>query len=126
MIQRPMRETHSNRRTGTKKRGGFAEPTNGHSLEKGLEVERYFTTVGVDPNDEVAWELRTASIAGEDGKLVFEQKDVEVPKSWSMLATNVVASKYFRGTIGTPEREQSVRHLISRVVDTVTRWGRHD
>jgi ribonucleoside-diphosphate reductase alpha chain len=89
----------------------------------GLTVERFFTTPGVDPADELAWELRTAGISGEDGKSVFQQKDVEVPKSWSMLATNVVASKYFRGTPGTSERESSVRHLVARVVDTLTRWG---
>ncbi|MCP3101357.1 vitamin B12-dependent ribonucleotide reductase [Myxococcus sp. K15C18031901] len=89
----------------------------------GLSVERYFTTPGVDPADELAWEYRSASITGEDGKAVFEQKDIEVPRSWSMLATNVVASKYFRGTPGTPERETSVRKLVARVVDTLTRWG---
>src|SRR5688572_10583072 len=89
----------------------------------GLGVKRYFTTAGVDPADEVAWELRSAAITGEDGKVVFEQKNIEVPKSWSMLATNVVASKYFRGTPGTPDRETSVRKLVARVVDTITRWG---
>ncbi|WP_232537853.1 vitamin B12-dependent ribonucleotide reductase [Cystobacter fuscus] len=89
----------------------------------GLTVERFFTTPGVDPADELAWELRTAGISGEDGKSVFQQKDVEVPKSWSMLATNVVASKYFRGTPGTSERETSVRRLVARVVDTLTHWG---
>jgi ribonucleoside-diphosphate reductase alpha chain len=89
----------------------------------GLSMSRYFTTKGVDPADELAWEYRTANISGEDGKAVFEQKNIEVPKSWSMLATNVVASKYFRGTPGTPERESSVRKLVARVVDTVTGWG---
>ncbi len=89
----------------------------------GLEVKRYFTTAGVDPAEEIAWDLRSASITGEDGKVVFEQKNIEVPKSWSMLATNVVASKYFRGTPGTPERETSVRQLVGRVVNTITRWG---
>src|SRR5215510_686999 len=89
----------------------------------GMSVPRYFTTPGVDPADELAWEQRTASISGEDGRTVFEQKEVEVPKSWSMLATNVVASKYFRGTPGTPDRERSVRRLVGRVVDTLTRWG---
>jgi ribonucleoside-diphosphate reductase alpha chain len=89
----------------------------------GTVVPRYFTTPGVDPADELAWEHRAASISGEDGRTVFEQKEVEVPKSWSMLATNVVASKYFRGTTGTPERERSVRRLVGRVVDTLTRWG---
>ena len=89
----------------------------------GLAVQRYFTTPGVDPADEMSWELRSAAIAGEDGKVVFEQKNIEVPRQWSMLATNVVASKYFRGTPGTPERESSVRKLVARVVDTITRWG---
>src|SRR5712692_6153608 len=89
----------------------------------GLTVNRYFTTRGVDPADELAWERRSASITGEDGKPVFEQTNLEIPKSWSMLATNVVASKYFRGTPGTPERESSVRGLVARVVDTITRWG---
>src|SRR6476619_156225 len=89
----------------------------------GLSVPRYFTTPGVDPADELAWEYRSAGITGEDGKAVFEQKNIEVPKSWSMLATNVVASKYFRGTPGTAERESSVRALVARVVDTLTRWG---
>src|SRR5690606_19506302 len=65
---------------------------------QGLKVPRYFTTPGVDPADELAWEYRSSSISGEDGKAVFEQKNIEVPKTWSMLATNVVASKYFRGT----------------------------
>jgi ribonucleoside-diphosphate reductase alpha chain len=98
-----------------------AVPRNGR--KQGLNVRRYFTTPGVDPADELAWEYRSASITGEDGKVVFEQKNVEVPKSWSMLATNVVASKYFRGTPGTPERETSVRGLVARVVDTLTHWG---
>ncbi|MDY7224862.1 vitamin B12-dependent ribonucleotide reductase [Hyalangium rubrum] len=89
----------------------------------GLTVKRFFTTPGVDPADELAWEYRSASITGEDGRAVFEQKNIEVPKTWSMLATNVVASKYFRGTPGTPERETSVRKLVARVVDTLTRWG---
>jgi len=91
--------------------------------QQGLIVNRFFTSKGVDPAEEIAWELRTASIAGEGGNVVFEQKNVEVPKSWSMLATNVVASKYFRGQPGTAERESSVRKLVSRVVDTLTNWG---
>ncbi len=93
---------------------------------RGLAVERYFTTKGADPADEVAWEGRTASITGEGGAVIFEQKDVEVPKSWSLLATNVVASKYFRGALGTPARERSVRQLVTRVVKTITAWGLKD
>ena len=90
---------------------------------QGLSVNRFFTTKGVDPADEIAWELRAASIAGEGGNVVFEQKNIEVPKSWSMLATNVVASKYFRGQPGSADRENSVRKLVARVVDTLTQWG---
>ncbi|MBL9038611.1 MAG: vitamin B12-dependent ribonucleotide reductase [Archangium sp.] len=91
--------------------------------QQGLTVKRLFTTPGVDPADEIAWELRSASISGEGGNVVFEQKNIEVPKSWSMLATNVVASKYFRGQPGAPDRESSVRKLVGRVVDTITGWG---
>ncbi|WP_141322778.1 vitamin B12-dependent ribonucleotide reductase [Myxococcus sp. AB025B] len=105
---------------GKERRAARSKPK---GVSTGLGLERYFTTPGVDPADELAWEYRSASITGEDGKAVFEQKDIEVPRSWSMLATNVVASKYFRGTPGTPERETSVRKLVARVVDTLTRWG---
>jgi ribonucleoside-diphosphate reductase alpha chain len=90
----------------------------------GLEFPRFFTLPGVDPFDEVEWENRSAIIGNEKGKVVFEQRDVEIPKFWSQQATNIVVSKYFRGQIGTPERERSVKQLIGRVVDTITRWGR--
>ncbi|MBP9144766.1 MAG: vitamin B12-dependent ribonucleotide reductase [Thermoanaerobaculia bacterium] len=90
----------------------------------GLEFERYFSTAGVDPFDAVEWETRDALIGNEKGEKVFEQKGVEVPKFWSQTATNVVVSKYFRGELGTPQRETSVRQLIGRVVDAMTRWGR--
>jgi len=90
----------------------------------GLEFERYFTKEGVDPFDDIDWELRSAVIANEKGELVFEQRDVEFPKAWSQQATNIVVSKYFRGQIGTPERERSVKQLIGRVVDTITGWAR--
>ena len=89
----------------------------------GLEFPRYFTLPGVDPFDEVEWEVRSAVIGNEKGKVVFEQRDVEIPKFWSQQATNIVVSKYFRGQIGTPERERSVKQLIGRVVDTITRWA---
>ncbi len=72
----------------------------------GLEFPRYFTLPGVDPFDEVEWEIRSALIGNEKGKVVFEQRDVEIPRSWSQQATNIVVSKYFRGQIGAPERER--------------------
>ena len=87
-------------------------------------IQRYFTKPGVHPFEEVQWERRSAAIADESGGKVFEQDDVEVPAFWSQTATNVVVSKYFRGPLGTPQRERSVKQLISRVVDTITAWGR--
>src|SRR6185436_13909924 len=90
----------------------------------GIEIERHFTRPGVDVYDTCEWVLRNAAISNESGGVVFEQKEVEVPKFWSQMATNVVVSKYFRGHIGTPERETSVRQLIGRVVRTMTQWGR--
>jgi ribonucleoside-diphosphate reductase alpha chain len=86
-------------------------------------VKRYFTIPGRDPFDEIEWELRTAFIPGKDGP-VFEQKDVEFPKFWSQTATNIVAQKYFRGRMSSPERESSVKQMIGRVVDTIGGWGR--
>src|SRR6266508_1771297 len=88
----------------------------------GLRLERYFTHEGVHPYDEVEWERRDAAIAGEAGN-VFEQKGVEVPRFWSATATNVVASKYFRGKLTSPDREWSVKQMVDRVVDTITRAG---
>ncbi len=93
---------------------------------KGLKVPRRWTRATVDPFDEVEWELRTATIGNEKGEIVFEQRDVDVPKSWSQLATNVVVSKYFRGTLNTPQRERSVRQLIGRVANTIADWGQRD
>ena len=90
----------------------------------GLRFPRYFTREEVDPFAEVTWERRDASITGADGKVYFEQKDVEFPASWSQTATNVVVQKYFRGTQGTPERETSVRQMVGRVADTIYAWGR--
>ncbi len=90
---------------------------------RGLTFERRWTRPGVHPYDEITWEYRTAGISSESGKTVFEQKDVEVPAFWSQLATNVVVSKYFRGHVGTPEREHSVRQLIDRVVNTIAAWA---
>ncbi|MDP9122535.1 MAG: vitamin B12-dependent ribonucleotide reductase, partial [Acidobacteriota bacterium] len=90
----------------------------------GLRFERFYTTREVDPYDTVEWEVRDALIANEKGEVVFEQRGVEVPKFWSQTATNVVVSKYFRGQLGSPDRERSVRQLIGRVADTVLAWGR--
>jgi ribonucleoside-diphosphate reductase alpha chain len=108
------------------------EPTDGAHRGKrsaatdgpGLEFPRFFSTAGTDPFDEVDWELRDAVIGGEKGQVVFEQRQVEMPKTWSQQATNIVVSKYFRGHIGSPDRERSVRQLIGRVVDTISEWAR--
>src|SRR5260370_5700224 len=105
-----------------------AKNGNGHgSKARGLHFGRVFTPPGSHAFDLVEWERRTAAITGEKGQVVFEQKDVEVPRSWSQLAINVVAQKYFRGSPGSPgspERETSVRQIIDRVVDTIAKWGR--
>jgi len=92
----------------------------------GLTVERYFTRQGVDPFQTVEWELRDAVISGADGRIFFEQRGVEFPKTWSQTATNVVVQKYFRGTLNSPERESSVRAMIARVADTIYGWGKAD
>ena len=88
-----------------------------------LAVRRYFTIPGRDPFDEIEWELREAFIPGKE-KPVFEQKDVEFPKFWSQTATNIVAQKYFRGPLASPDRERSVKQMIGRVVHTAGTWGR--
>ena len=89
-----------------------------------IGIGRFFTTPGVHPYDEVAWEKRDARITNwRDGTVAFEQLDVEFPVSWSLNSTNIVAQKYFRGTPGTPERESSMRQVIDRVADTITTWG---
>ena len=89
----------------------------------GLSFRRLFTKPGVSPYDEVEWDLRLAQITDSQGNVIFEQKDVEVPKDWSMTATNIVASKYLHGKIGTPERETGVRQLVSRVAESIRDWG---
>jgi ribonucleoside-diphosphate reductase alpha chain len=91
----------------------------------GLEFERFFTREGIDPFDEVEWDVRSAVIGNDKGQVVFEQRDVEMPRFWSQQATNIVVSKYFRGQVGTPGRERSVKQLIGRVVDTITGWARN-
>jgi len=89
----------------------------------GLTFKRFFTKAGVSPYDELEWELRLAQITDSKGGIIFEQKDVEVPKDWSMTATNIVASKYLHGPLGTPERESGVRALVTRVAETIRDWG---
>src|SRR5215213_5187544 len=99
-------------------------PHAGSAVEKittegqGLRIERRFTSPGVDPFSTVEWELRTAEVGG------FKQEDVEFPKTWSQNATNIVTQKYFRGRVGSPERESSVRQMIGRVSGTIADWGR--
>jgi ribonucleoside-diphosphate reductase alpha chain len=89
----------------------------------GLEFPRFFSTAGVDPFDQIEWELRDAVIGSDKGQVVFEQRQVEIPKPWSQQATNIVVSKYFRGHVGSPQRERSVQQLIGRVVGTITEWA---
>jgi len=110
---------HDPHRLRLDRKGSARKTTTG-----GVEVQRYFTRPGVDVYDTCEWEMRSAVITSEKGEVVFEQRDVETPKFWSQMATNVVVSKYFRGHIGSPERESSVRQLIGRVVRTMTGWGR--
>ncbi len=108
---------------------GHTEPsesvrTRKQTASPGLEFPRFFSTAGVDPFDQVEWELRDAVIGNEKGTVVFEQRGVEMPKTWSQQATNIVVSKYFRGHVGSPERERSVKQLIGRVVNTITEWAK--
>ncbi|MEM7273605.1 MAG: vitamin B12-dependent ribonucleotide reductase [Actinomycetota bacterium] len=92
-----------------------------------IGLRRYFTTPGIDPYDTVTWEKRDARISNwKTGEIAFEQLDVEVPDFWSVNATNILAQKYFRGTLGTPERETSLRQVADRVVNTITKWGIED
>ncbi|HWR51465.1 MAG TPA: vitamin B12-dependent ribonucleotide reductase [Bryobacteraceae bacterium] len=97
------------------------------SKKQGLSFPRYFTAklpAGRTPFDEIRWEIRTATIANDKGAVIFEQRDVEVPADWSQTATNIVASKYFHGRVGTSGRETSVAQIVRRVVDTATEWGK--
>jgi ribonucleoside-diphosphate reductase alpha chain len=89
----------------------------------GLSFRRLFTKPGISPYDEVEWEVRTAAITDAQGNVIFEQKNVEVPKDWSMTATNIVASKYLHGKLNTPDREKGVRDLVGRVAETIRDWG---
>src|SRR5919107_305170 len=105
----PPTQSTTDRRTGTVAAGVSAG---------GLTIERRFTQAGVDPFDTVDWQLRTAEVGS------FQQDDVEFPSTWSQNATNIVAQKYFRGKLGSPERESSVKQMIGRVAGTIAAWGR--
>jgi len=122
--RRPDSTSRTDRKAEVRTSTGYQGALTLRKAAEGLTLERYFTRPGIDTFDEVEWDIRPAVIGSEKGEIVFEQKDVEVPKFWSQTATNVVASKYFRGTLGTPERERSVKQLIGRVVRTIGGWGR--
>jgi ribonucleoside-diphosphate reductase alpha chain len=92
----------------------------------GVDFPRYVTDSGKSPYDQVQWETRNATIGNDKGSVIFEQRDIEVPADWSQTATNIVASKYFHGKLGSPERERSVAELVHRVVDSIADWGIHD
>src|ERR1700685_3436648 len=95
----------------------------------GIPFPRYFTSrleAGKTPYDEIQWETRTASIGNDKGSVIFEQRDVMAPMDWSQTATNIVASKYFHGKMGSPDRETSVAQLVGRVVDSIADWGTQD
>src|ERR671935_1412439 len=102
---------------------GKAAAKDARSRHGGLAVERRFTTAGVHPFDEVEWELRD-TVIGDPDDPAFEQRGVEFPAFWSQNATNIVAQKYFRGKLGSPERERSVKQMITRVAGRITHWGR--
>ena len=118
----PSSSTHSRRRTAAASTS--APKRNGASTsQKSLPVQRVFSDPKVKPFDQVEWDRRTAEITDDAGKVIFKQENVEVPKSWSVLATKVVVSKYFYGEQNTSERETSVRQLIHRICRTIADWG---
>src|SRR5215208_5063619 len=112
-------ESRCERRSSMSKTA-LSTPKNGL---QGLSIERRFSTAGVHPFDQIEWEIRDAVIGNPESP-AFEQRGVEFPKSWSQNATNIVAQKYFRGLLGSPERESSVKQMIGRVAGTIAGWGR--
>ncbi|MGA3284409.1 MAG: vitamin B12-dependent ribonucleotide reductase [Verrucomicrobiota bacterium] len=114
---------HAGRRRATKVAAARDVEVNKDAAKKSLGVERVFSDAKVKPFDQIEWERRTAEITDDTGKVIFKQENVEVPKSWSLLATKVVVSKYFYGEQNTPERETSVRQLIHRIARTIADWG---
>src|SRR5438094_384134 len=115
-----------NRRRAPTNSVGQSTKTNRASTKNVLPIERVFSEEGVKPCDQIEWERRTAEITDDSGKVIFKQENVETPKSWSLLATKVVVSKYFYGEQGTSERETSVRQLIQRICRTIANWGLKD
>src|SRR5215475_11279104 len=104
---------------GRQSAGAQRSRANGNRSAGGLRIERVWTTDGVHPYDEVEWERRDVVMTNwRDGSINFEQRGVVFPTSWSVNAANIVTTKYFRGAVGTPQREQSLRQLIDRVVGT--------
>ena len=108
----------SSRRANSKSSRRTVPTTSEHALK----IERVFSTASIHPFDQIEWEKRTAEITDDSGKVIFKQENVEVPKSWSVLATKVVVSKYYYGEQNTPERETSVKQLIHRVCRTMADW----
>src|SRR5437660_6852926 len=96
------------------------------SAKKSLSIKRIFSDARTRPFDQLEWERRTAEITDDAGKVIFKQENVEVPKTWSLLATKVVVSKYFYGEQSKPERETSVRQLLHRICRTIADWGVKD
>jgi ribonucleoside-diphosphate reductase alpha chain len=115
-----------NRRRTVTGTASHAAKSNGSAAKKSLSIERIFSDPNTKPFDQLEWERRTAEITDDAGKVIFKQENVEVPKTWSVLATKVVVSKYFYGEQGTPERETSVRQLIHRICRTIADWGVKD
>ncbi len=113
----------SSARRRTNVSGRNAGSSRANASKKTLKLERVFSDAKVKPFDQIEWEKRTAEITDDSGKVIFKQENVEVPKSWSLLATKVVVSKYFYGEQNTPERETSVKQLIHRVCRTIADWG---
>jgi ribonucleoside-diphosphate reductase alpha chain len=120
LTEKELQDTNGLKQTVKIKPNGDEEITNG------MKFTPYFTQKDIHPFDAIEWEQRDATITDATGKVIFEQKGVEVPKDWSQIATNVVVSKYFNGKINTPERETSVRQLVNRVSRTIADWGIND
>src|SRR5207302_4912077 len=117
--------SHARRRSSTVTSTRTAKTTM-VAVKKSLNLERVFSDKNTNPFDQIEWERRTAEITDDAGKVIFKQENVETPKSWSLLATKVVVSKYFYGEQGTPERETSVRQLMHRIGRTIADWGIKD